>query len=164
MMVLVGIMGHNCAYEGLPSAESDLLMAWASLSLSPVAPLLSTRSEPARSTRFRDPNSPANIAHLSHTQLTATDGPDTDTRLHLLQHEVYCICHAHVQVRVCVSQGGVTLLGAVAEGTCACDAQLEHSVRARRPLVHVRALLHQHTNTPRPSALVLLAHVLAQVH
>ena len=36
----------------LPSAESDLLMLAPSLSLSPVAPVFATRSEPARSTRL----------------------------------------------------------------------------------------------------------------
>eukprot|EP00966_Prymnesium_polylepis_P105610 2446065-Prymnesium_polylepis.1 len=36
----------------LPSAESDLLIFAPSLSLSPVAPVFETRSEPARSTRL----------------------------------------------------------------------------------------------------------------
>lgn len=37
------------------SAESDLLMAWASLRAAPSAPERSSRSEPARSTRWRAP-------------------------------------------------------------------------------------------------------------
>lgn len=54
---LNGICRWFClkAKTTFPSSERDLLMAWASFSSWPVAFVCDTRSEPARSTRFKCP-------------------------------------------------------------------------------------------------------------
>jgi hypothetical protein len=104
-----GLPSESAAMQ-LPSADSDLLMFLASVSVSPLAPVFFVFSEPARSHRLSTPflTDPSRqvVTRCTRTLRTSTSGVIMPTRprpsfQHLARHSVRAAAAAAVAAYVC---------------------------------------------------------------